>query len=197
MTKRGFRLLNLLLFFSFVLFVSVFIMTIFQSDKQHAVILNLFPVFLMLVGVAVCVLTPYTRSAYQLFLGGMFFSTGLFSYLLMENIIPGSLTQWWPIYGVIAGLLVFVTGLYRYRKPDLGFIVPSAVLTFLGLGFLLFSFKIISISFKKLVVLAGPVVILVLLIVLLAIFFYQKKFKSVSDSDEEINQFEDDEMIPE
>lgn len=196
MTKRGYILLNILLFFSFMLFVTVFIMTIFQSDKNHAVVLNLFPVFLMLVGVTVMILTPYTQSAYQLFLGGMFFISGLFSYLLLECIIPGTLTQWWPIYGVMAGLMVGVSGFYKYKKCDSGFMIPAVVMILLCGCFMLFSFKIITIPFKMFMALFGPILILIMCTALMSIFFYQKKFKKIQDSDEDIKQFEDDEMIP-
>lgn len=197
MTKRGFRLLNLLLFFSFVLFIAVFILTIFQSDKQHALVLNLFPIFLMVVGVMVIVLTPHTRSAYQLFIGDMFAFAGLFSYLLMESIIPGNLLQWWPIYSVAAGLCVFISGIYRYRKFDFGYIIPAVVMVILGGWFLLFSFKIITIPFKMFILMFGPLLALMLFLLLLAIYFHQKKYRTDSDSNTEINQFEDDEMIPE
>lgn len=198
MTKRGYILLNILLFFSFMLFVTVFIMTIFQSDGHHAVVLNLFPVFLMIVGVSVIILTPYTQSAYQLFLGGMFFCSGFFSYLLLECIIPGTLTQWWPIYGVMAGLLVGVSGFYKYKKNDSGFMIPAVVLMLLSGCFMLFSFKIITIPFNIFMTLFGPLLVLIMCSALMGIFVYQKKVKKITDSDEEdINQFEDDEMIPE
>lgn len=197
MTKKGYILLNILLFIAFALFITVFIITSFVSIKEHAVILNLFPVFLMLIGLAVCILTPYTRSAYQLFLGGMFVIVGLFSFLLMESIIFGSLLQWWPIYGIFSGIMLFVSGLYKYKKVDLGFLIPALVLVLLCSVFLLFSFKIVTLSFKSSVLIVGPILIFFLVVSLFVILMCQKKFQNISPLEKDIKQFEDDEIFPE
>ena len=85
MSKFGYRLINILLCIAFLLFFVVFFTTIFQSDKQHAMVLDVFPVFLLIVGITVAILTVYTKSAYQLFIGGFLAFSGFFLPILEKE----------------------------------------------------------------------------------------------------------------
>ncbi|MCQ2589471.1 MAG: hypothetical protein MJ179_03510 [Treponema sp.] len=197
MSKIGYKLINLLLFIAFVLFFAVFFITIFMGDKQHARVLNALPVFLIIAGITVAILTVNTKSAYQLFIGGMLTFAGLLSFLFLTNLIPGSIKQWWPVYGVAGGILLFVSGFYKYKKIDWGFVIPSIVLEILGFWLMLFSFKIVSISFKTFMICFGPLLLVMFCVLLFVIYILQKKNSSSSSAETEINQFEDDELIPE
>ena len=197
MSKFGYRLINILLCIAFLLFFVVFFTTIFQSDKQHAMVLDVFPVFLLIVGITVAILTVYTKSAYQLFIGGFLAFSGLLSILIMGNIISGNLKQWWPIYAVASGIILFFAGFYKYRKIDFGYVIPAVVFEILGLWLLLFSFNIITIPFKTFILCFGPLLLVMLCILLFVFFLWQKKYGKFSSSDADIKQFEDDELIPE
>lgn len=196
MSKLGYKLINILLFFAFVLFFAVFFITIFTDSKQHKAVLDLFPGFLIITGLTVSILTIYTKSAYQLFIGLFMTFGGFLSFVLLLGPVEWSIKQWWPIYGVAGGISVFVSGLYRYKKIDFGFLIPSVVLGILGFWLLLFSFKVITIPFKTFVICFGPLLVVMLCILLFVLYLWQKKHGKFSQVDE-INQFEDDELIPE
>ena len=140
MNKKGYVLLNLLLALSIILFLFVFIVTIFNSEKEHAKILDFLPVFLMIVGLSVALLTPSTKSSYQLFIGLGFIFIGGFSFLLMRSIIGGTLLQLWPVIGIGNGVILLIAGFYKYRKISFGYVIPSIALLVLCACFFLFSF---------------------------------------------------------
>lgn len=193
MNKKGYILLNLLLALSIILFLVVFIVTIFNSEKEHAKILDFLPVFLMIVGLSVALLTPSTKSSYQLFIGLGFIFIGGFSFLLMRGIIEGTLLQLWPVIGIGNGVILFIAGFYKYRKISFGFVIPSIAMIVLSAWFLLFSLKIVSISFKEFVIVFGPLLLVMLCVLLFVVYIFKRNTKS----SEEPDQFQDDELIPE
>ncbi len=193
MNKKGYVLLNLLLALSIILFLVVFIVTIFNSEKEHAKILDFLPVFLMIVGLSVALLTPSTKSSYQLFIGLGFIFIGGFSFLLMRSIIGGTLLQLWPVIGIGNGVILLIAGFYKYRKISFGYVIPSIAMIVLSAWFLLFSLKIVSISFKEFIIVFGPLLLVMLCVLLFVVYI----FKRNSKSSEEPDQFQDDELIPE
>lgn len=193
MNKKGYILLNLLLALSIILFLVVFIVTIFNSEKEHAKILDFLPVFLMIVGLSVVLLTPSTKSSYQLFIGLGFIFIGGFSFLLMRGIIERTLLQLWPVIGIGNGVILFIAGFYKYRKISFGFVIPSIAMIVLSAWFLLFSLKIVSISFKEFVIVFGPLLLVMLCVLLFVVYIFKRNTKS----SEEPDQFQDDELIPE
>lgn len=193
MNKKGYFLLNLLLALSIILFIVVFIVTIFNSEREHKKILDALPVFLMIVGVSVALLTKSTKSSYQLYIGLGFFFIGGFSFLLMRNIINGTLIQLWPVIGIGSGVILFISGLYKYRRITFGFVIPSIVTIVLSAWFLLFSLKIVSIPFKTFVIVFGPLLFVMLCVLLFVVYILEKNKKAMGEPD----QFEDDELIPE
>ena len=193
MNKKGYILLNLLLALSIILFLVVFIVTIFNSEKEHAKILDFLPVFLMIIGLSVALLTPSTKSSYQLFIGLGFIFIGGFSFLLMRGIIEGTLLQLWPVIGIGNGVILFIAGFYKYRKISFGFVIPSIAMIVLSAWFLLFSLKIVSISFKEFVIVFGPLLLVMLCVLLFVVYIFKRNTKS----SEEPDQFQDDELIPE
>lgn len=193
MNKKGYILLNLLLALSIILFLVVFIVTIFNSEKEHAKILDFLPVFLMIVGLSVVLLTPSTKSSYQLFIGLGFIFIGGFSFLLMRSIIERTLLQLWPVIGIGNGVILFIAGFYKYRKISFGFVIPSIAMIVLSAWFLLFSLKIVSISFKEFVIVFGPLLLVMLCVLLFVVYIFKRNTKS----SEEPDQFQDDELIPE
>ena len=193
MNKKGYILLNLLLALSIILFLVVFIVTIFNSEKEHAKILDFLPVFLMIVGLSVALLTPSTKSSYQLFIGLGFIFIGGFSFLLMRSIIGGTLLQLWPVIGIGNGVILLIAGFYKYRKISFGYVIPSIAMIVLSAWFLLFSLKIVSISFKEFIIVFGPLLLVMLCVLLFVVYI----FKRNSKSSEEPDQFQDDELIPE
>lgn len=193
MNKKGYVLLNLLLALSIILFLVVFVVTIFNSEKEHAKILDFLPIFLMIVGLSVALLTPSTKSSYQLFIGLGFIFIGGFSFLLMRSIIGGTLLQLWPVIGIGNGVILLIAGFYKYRKISFGYVIPSIAMIVLSAWFLLFSLKIVSISFKEFIIVFGPLLLVMLCVLLFVVYI----FKRNSKSSEEPDQFQDDELIPE
>ena len=122
--------------------------------------------------------------------------TGIFTFLKMRNYISGSIINWWPIFGILSGVTLFVSGIYKYRKMSFGFVIPAIVIIILSAWFMLFSFKIITVPFKTVAIIGGPLLLVMLCVLLFVIFFIQQKGLFFVSSDEEPKQFEDDEIIP-
>lgn len=196
MKKIGYLLLNIFLATAIILFVTVFLMTIFTSQKDHAVVFDILPICLVVFGIIVVYLIRETHSAYQLFIGLLLILTGIFTFLKMRNYISGSIINWWPIFGILSGVTLFVSGIYKYRKMSFGFVIPAIVIIILSAWFMLFSFKIITVPFKTVAIIGGPLLLVMLCVLLFVIFFIQQKGIFFVSSDEEPKQFEDDEIIP-
>ncbi|MCQ2582884.1 MAG: hypothetical protein MJ160_03155 [Treponema sp.] len=197
MNKKGYFFLNLLLAFSIIGFIFIFIVSIFTSDKQHAAVLDILPIFLMIAGLAVTFLTKATKSAYQLFIGFFFTFIGLFLYWVMIPSLELKMIRLWPITGLICGLSLFIAGIYKYRRIASGFVVPSVILFLFSLLFLMFSLKVFTVPFRQLMVICAPVLFIVAAFSLFGIYYFQQRKKGFVDGNDSMNQFEDDELIPE
>ena len=111
----------------------------------------------------------------------------------MRSIIGGTLLQLWPIIGIGNGVILLIAGFYKYRKISFGYVIPSIAMIVLSAWFLLFSLKIVSISFKEFIIVFGPLLLVMLCVLLFVVYI----FKRNSKSSEEPDQFQDDELIPE
>lgn len=196
MKKIGYLLLNILLAIAIILFISAFIATIFTSAKQHAFILDILPLCLIVFGAVVVYLVSATKSAYQLFIGLTLIFSGIFLFLIMRSILASPMSCWWPIFGIISAINLLISGIYKYKKLSFGFVIPTLTLIILSAWFFLFSFKIITIPFKTVVIIGGPLLVVMLCVFLFILFFLQQKGMILVEHNEESKQFEDDEIIP-
>lgn len=136
-----------------------------------------------------------TRKAYQLFLGFMIAGWGIVLYL-MEFVLPYTIYQMWPVFLVISGLFLLITGIYKYQTFKFGYGIPAAVLFCLGIYFMLFSFKIIKLSFSVVATVMGPFFMLLVAVSLVIFFFAQQKHSELIVNDDNRGDFEDEELDP-
>ncbi|MDR0599534.1 MAG: DUF5668 domain-containing protein [Treponema sp.] len=108
------------------------------------------------------------KRALYLFFASFFILVGLFLFLSALRIIPVSLAQGWPLLSVFAGLALLPAGWRHYRAFRYRFLIPSLAFVILGCALSIFSFKVVSFSFRLfiihwwplLIVLAGMVLVL-------------------------------------
>jgi hypothetical protein len=127
--------------------------------------------FFVVVGILCAVLAVKLnkRSTY-LFFAAFFLMAGFFLFLSAMGVIPRDFFyQSWPLIVVFTGLALVPAGWRRYGAFRSRFIVPSIAFVVLGCLLLVFSFDIVTFSFKQfilnwwplLLVLAGLLLILI------------------------------------
>ena len=118
----------------------------------------------------------------------VFWGTGIWLYLC--SVIPYSFYEWWPMLGVSAGLFLFIAGIIRYKKLLFRYVIPAAALFLLGIWFMLFSFKVIKISFRDVAIVGGPLFFIMSGIFIIGFFLLQKKHSNLVVSDDENTEFD-------
>jgi hypothetical protein len=111
------------------------------------------------------------RSTY-LFFAAFFLMLGFYLFLSAMGIIPIDIFyQSWPLFAVFAGLALLPAGWRHYGAFRSRFVVPSAAFVVLGCLLLIFSFDIVTFSFKQFILNWWPLLLVLagLLLVLLSI----------------------------
>ncbi|MDR1306966.1 MAG: hypothetical protein LBK74_05290 [Treponema sp.] len=116
-----------------------------------------------------------------LFFASFFILMGLFLFLSALQIIPITLAQGWPLISVFAGLALLPAGWRHYRTIHYRYLIPSVAFAALGCVLLVFSFKVVSFSFKRFIINWWP-----LLIVLTGIILILLSLSSRSRNGDEI-----------
>jgi hypothetical protein len=96
---------------------------------------------------------------------------GIFLFLSTLKIIPVTLAQGWPLLSVFAGIALFPAGWHHYRGIRYRFLIPSLAFVALGCVLLIFSFKIVSFSFKRFIINWWPLLILLAGLILVLLSF--------------------------
>lgn len=137
-----------------------------------------------------------THKATHLFLGLLLIFWGIF-YVLVSYVFSVTIKECWPIYGIMTGILLFVSGFYKYEKMKFGYVIPAFTLFCMGLWYSFFSFKIIKKSFVTVASNLGPFFMLLIAVLLVIFFLLQQKHKELVLADDETGTFsdEDDEIM--
>lgn len=104
------------------------------------------------------------------------------SFLLMAidiALLPFRLVQIWPFMVILCGLSLIPASFYKYGKINSRYIVPSVMITSMGVFFLLFSLDIIQMSFVAFSAQWWPLFLVIAGLLLVALFFYGKKKDSM------------------
>ena len=113
--------------------------------------------------------------------------------MLSGGYLPYTIFQWWPFLGVVVGLILFATGIYKYKRITFGFLIPAVTLFLMGGWLMLFSFKVIKVPFSQVALIGGPLFMILAVVFLFAFLLVQQKNKNLVVKDDEPNSFEDDE----
>ena len=187
------KLINVLIPFGIAFLLVTIVFTFLNTSKKSIDVLSL--VFLsvqFILGILITILSlKITHRAAQLFIGTLLLTWGLLHFFV-QYIFDADFVTFWPVYGILTGILLFIAGLYRYSKLKFGYAIPSLTIFGMGIWYSLFSFEIIKISFVKIVESLGFVFVLLVAILLVAFFFAQQKNKKLVVEDEDTGTFSDD-----
>lgn len=111
----------------------------------------------------------------------VFFFTGLYSCLtgalfmfISSGFVQSGVERFWPLAVFLAGVCVLITGIAKDRSIKLPCLVPSVIIIFLSLFFLLFSLDIIKMSFTRWISVFLPALFFVSGLGLIFVFLFIK-----------------------
>lgn len=195
MRKIKLILLDIISYLGSLLLLCALILSLFLTGEKHTIAIEVMQLLAILMGIVSLVFTfVYSHKAYHLFIGLFLICCGVFDYLLVKDIIPQTIYQWWPFLGVIVGIIVFITGMYKYKKVKMGFVIPALSVFLFGLWLMLFSFKVIKVSFTLFALIGAPLFMILTCIFMVAIMFIQQKYKTLVIKDDGSGSFDDDEL---
>lgn len=135
-----------------------------------------------------------TKKAYHFYIGSLFICWGVLTIFIIYN--PNLLFKmFWPIYGVIAGIIFLISGFLKYTKIKFGYLIPGFTLIGMGVWYSMFSFKIIKVPFLTVAGFAGPLFLLGIALSLIFYFYAQQKHKTIVVKDDVAGDFSDEESI--
>jgi len=107
----------------------------------------------------------------NIFFSAFFILIGLVLLLNALHLTPFTLTRGWPLLSVFAGLALLPAGWRHYRAFRARYMIPSAAFVILGCVLLIFSFKVVSFSFKEFIINWWPLLLALtgILLVLLSL----------------------------
>ncbi len=191
---RGHKPVRVLNIFGILFVITCAIITILNPISKSVNILNI--TFLILqagIGLSVVIISrKITKKFFHLFVGLLYLFWSILA-LFMELVFPFSIKEFWPLFGVIAGLLWFIAGCLKYGRLKFGFVIPSVTLFGMGLWYSLFLFGIVKLSFKSVACSLGPVFMISIAVFLVLFFLAQQRHKELVFSDEETGVFSDEE----
>lgn len=191
---RGHKPVRVLNIFGILFVITCAIITILNPISKPVNVLNI--TFLVLqagIGLSVVIISrKITKKFFHLFVGLLYLFWSILS-LFMELVFPYTIKEFWPLFGIITGLLWFIAGCMKYGRLKFGFVIPSVTLLGMGLWYSLFSFEIVKLSFKSVACTLGPVFMVSIAVFLVLFFLAQQRHKELVFSDEETGVFSDEE----
>lgn len=197
MDNKKFIFFDILLFLGLGIFLFALIISFFTGLLSENFYIKLLPIFYSFIGIfcgifSICI----TKKAYHFFIGFSLFLWGIIKLLVNLKIITISFAQYWPIFAGVIAIVLFTTGLFKYRGIKFGYLIPSLAFFLLGIFLCLFSFKIVSIPFRDAMLIIIPLALIMGCIFILSLFAFQQKYKKLivlSDNDD-IDDFDDDDI---
>ena len=177
---------NMILYFGtgFLLFLCLF--AIIVPIENHHEVIRYLPSLVAASAIPVLYLSlKYTKSLHQIFIGFELLFWGIVLVLREKQILPYTFMQWWPVIGVTAGLFLYIAGYVKYKKLLVGYFIPALFMFFMGIWFMLFSFKIIKVSFQVVALVGGPLFIIMSGILIIALFLLQKNHSNLVIKDDD------------
>lgn len=177
-----------------LLVIACTLMALHKEPSRSANILNLiFIIVQAIIGLITVVIARKVTGKFFHFFAGMLYFFWSMIYLASYAFFSWSLNQMWPLLGIVAGILWFIAGRWKYKVLKFGYLIPSVTMFGMGLWYSLFSFGLISLSFKSVALTLGPLFMLMVAVLLIVFFFVQQKHSELVFSDEETGIFSDEE----
>lgn len=196
MDEKSSKLLNILISCGIALFAIGCVFYSLSMKKNAIDILFVVLVcFQLIIGSIICTLAAIrTQKALHMFIGAILVFWGTLT-LLIRHVLPFTISQWWPVYGIIAGVMLFGSGLFKYHKIKFGYCMPAVTLFLMGIWYALFSFNVIKVSFVSIAATVGPVFMLLIAVVLVVYFLLQQRHKELIVTDEDTGIFADEDPV--
>ncbi len=177
-----------------LILAACFVFAVINPISRKIDILNLvLLIFQGLLGIGIIILGKMiTHKFFHMFIGLAFFLCSLVS-IMMVLVLPFTIKELWPVYGVIAGISLFISGFIKYKSVKFGYLIPAVTLVGMGIWYLLFSLQLMPLSFSMVVYTLGPAFLIMIAVLLVAYFFVQQKHSDLVFKDDEIGVFSDEE----
>lgn len=168
---RGlFRFLDIALFVLVVVFLLIVYM-VSDSESTESVMW----IFLLYSGAMLFLFFLLTKRLRHMFFSLLFVLNGITALIVNSEYVPYTFFQLWPIMGIIFSISLFLTCLYKYRKIKITYAIPCAMFLVISICLMVFSFSLVSFSFRKTIYVLFPFCVAVVFVW----YFLQKKFDSL------------------
>lgn len=177
-----------------LILAACFVFAVINPISRKIDILNLvILIFQGLLGIVIIIIgKKVTHKFFHMFIGLAFFLCSLVL-IMMVLVLPFTIKELWPVYGVIAGISLFISGFLKYKSVKFGYLIPAVTLVGMGIWYLMFSLQLMPLSFSMVVYTLGPAFLIMIAVLLVAYFFVQQKHSDLVFKDDEIGVFSDEE----
>ena len=177
-----------------LILAACFVFAVINPISRKIDILNLvILIFQGLWGIVIIIIgKKITHKFFHMFIGLAFFLCSLVL-IMMVLVLPFTIKELWPVYGVIAGISLFISGFLKYKSVKFGYLIPAVTLVGMGIWYLMFSLQLMPLSFSMVVYTLGPAFLIMIAVLLVAYFFVQQKHSDLVFKDDEIGVFSDEE----
>lgn len=185
-----------LIVFGFLFAGLCIVITAINPASKSIDILNIFSIILqMAIGIVVVILSRKVTHRFSHVFTGLLISAWSVNSFFIAVVLPYTLKDMWPSYGVTAGIVLFISGYLKYKAVKFGYGIPSVVLFGMGVWYSLFSMHIIKMSFRTVVATLGPFFMGSVALFLILFFLLQQHHEELVVKDEEIGVFSDEEAL--
>lgn len=177
-----------------LILAACFVFAVINPISRKIDILNLvILIFQGLLGIVIIIIgKKITHKFFHMFIGLAFFLCSLVL-IMMVLVLPFTIKELWPVYGVIAGISLFISGFLKYKSVKFGYLIPAVTLVGMGIWYLMFSLQLMPLSFSMVVYTLGPAFLIMIAVLFVAYFFVQQKHSDLVFKDDEIGVFSDEE----
>ena len=187
--------MRVLLFLGIIFFIiNSVLFYLGSSDKVIRACLFSGLIIQLLIGtLIICLKTPFSKKGYQYFIALTLITWGILNFLF-TFLVKVDVNVWWPLYLVVSSIILLFTGRLIYKKFKFGYVIPGFTLFIMGIWFSLFSFDIVKIPFRVIVLVLGPAFILIVGLCFVLFFLAQQRHKNLVLHDENLGDFDDEEL---
>ncbi|MCQ2598027.1 MAG: hypothetical protein MJ181_09290 [Treponema sp.] len=173
-------LLNFLLACGILFVFGGFLLFVFAIEHNHDHFFQFWPFFITISGMLITYFSvAFFKKSHLLFTGIMLGLSGCFSVFVTRDITTLGWHELWPVFLFICAISLFLSCIYRFKKIRPNYFVPSMVMVFLGIVFLLFSLDIIKMSFASFVFITGPFLLFFGGIAVVVLYFVQSTHREL------------------
>ena len=126
--------LYFLIVFGFIFAVLGIVIAAVNPASKSIDIINIASILLQFaIGMAIIIISKkVTKRFFHFFVGLLFIGWSIISFSI-SVIFPFTAREMWPVYGVAAGIALFLSGFLKYKTVKFGYGIPSIVLFGMGI----------------------------------------------------------------